>query len=132
MESRVLRQGHFSQLAARPEVGNAFKMLMLGWTTVGNKTDADRLAEGLVAEKLAACVQVDGPIDSVYIWAGKVEHTQEYRLLIKFIPARGRSVEEWLHAHHPYDTPEWVVIRAEDVGEKYLSWARANSTSAPL
>lgn len=107
-------------------------MLMLGWTTVEKKADAERLADGLVAARLAACVQIDGPIRSTYVWQGKLEHSEEYRLLIKFIPARGRALEEWLLRQHPYETPEWVVVRAEQVAEKYLSWARANSTSAPL
>jgi periplasmic divalent cation tolerance protein len=80
----------------------------------------------------AACVQIDGPISSVYQWKGKVETTSEFRLLVKFIPAKGHALQEWLLKHHPYETPEWVVMRAEEVAEKYLSWARANSTSAPL
>ena len=105
---------------------------MLGWTSVEKKDDAERLARGLIEQSLAACVQIDGPIRSLYRWEGKLQSVDEYRLLVKFIPARGRAVETWLMAHHPYDTPEWLVIRAEHVAEKYLSWARANSTSAPL
>jgi len=107
-------------------------MLMIGWTTVSTKEDAERLAQGLVEQSLAACVQIEGPIRSVYRWEGKVEVSEEFRLLVKFIPARGRALESWLLAHHPYETPEWLVVRAEQVAEKYLSWARANSTSAPL
>ncbi len=107
-------------------------MLMLGWTTVSKAEDAERLAQGLIAQSLAACVQIDGPVRSVYRWEGKVESAEEFRLLVKFIPARGRAVESWLLSHHPYATPEWVVVRAEHIGEKYLSWARSNSTSAPL
>lgn len=107
-------------------------MLMLAWTTVGKKEDAERLAHGMVERCLAACVQIEGPVRSVYSWEGKVESAEEYRLLVKFIPARGRTLEAWVLANHPYTTPEWLVVRAEHVAEKYLSWARANSTSAPL
>lgn len=107
-------------------------MLMLGWTTVTKKDDAQRLASEAVRLGLAACVQIDGPIESVYIWKAQLETAQEFRLLFKFIPARGRELEKWLMEHHPYETPEWVVLRAEQVSEKYLSWARANSTSAPF
>ena len=107
-------------------------MLMLGWTTVETKADALRLAEALIKSGLAACVQVDGPITSVYRWEGKVNVTEEFRLLVKFIPAMGPKVSELITSNHPYSTPEWVVVRAEEVAEKYLSWARANSTSAPL
>jgi periplasmic divalent cation tolerance protein len=107
-------------------------MLMLGWTTVGKIEDAQRLARGMVERRLAACVQIEGALRSLYVWENKMEESEEYRLLVKFIPARGRELEKWLTEHHPYETPEWVVVRAEHVSEKYLSWARANCTSRPL
>lgn len=107
-------------------------MLLIGWTTVSSREDADKLAKGLVERHLAACVQIDGPVSSVYWWEGRTEQAQEHRLTVKFIPARARELEQWLLQHHPYDTPQWIVVAAEHVGEKYLSWARANSTSAPL
>ena len=127
-----LSQGHFTGLPTGTDSLFVASMMMLGWTTVSKADDAERLAHGLVAESLAACVQIEGPIRSVYRWEGKVETAAEYRLLVKFIPARGRAVEAWLLQNHPYTTPEWVVLRAEHIAEKYLSWARANSTSAPL
>jgi periplasmic divalent cation tolerance protein len=107
-------------------------MLLVGWTTVGNREDADRLSRGLVESRLAACVQIDGPVASHYIWQGQVETSEEFRLTVKFIPARATAVETWILQHHSYDTPEWVVVQAEYVAEKYLSWARSNCTSAPL
>lgn len=108
------------------------RMLLVGWTTVGNHEDADRLAQGLVESRLAACVQIEGPLTSRYLWQGKTETAQEYRLMVKFIPARAAALETWLIAQHPYDTPEWIVVQTEYVAEKYLSWARTNCTSAPL
>lgn len=107
-------------------------MLLVGWTTVGNREDAGRLAQGLVEARLAACVQIEGPVSSQYIWQGQTETAEEYRLTVKFIPARAAELEKWLLAQHPYETPEWIVVRTEHVAEKYLSWARANCTSAPL
>ena len=107
-------------------------MLLVGWTTVGNREDADRLARGLIESRLAACVQIEGPVTSQYIWQNKAETAEEYRLTVKFIPARAAAVETWLQEHHPYATPEWITVRAEHVAEKYLSWARTNCTSAPL
>ena len=107
-------------------------MLLIGWTTVGKCEDAGRLARGLVEARLVACVQIDGPITSHYIWENRAETAEEFRLMIKFIPARAVAVETWLRAQHPYDTPEWVVVRAEHVAEKYLSWARSNCSDAPL
>lgn len=90
------------------------------------------LAAGLVAERLAACVQIEGPIRSHYRWDGRLETAEEHRMTIKFLPLRQLELEAWLHARHPYENPEWLVVRAESVSEKYLSWAQANSTSVPL
>ncbi len=106
--------------------------LLVGWTTVSTRPEAEALARGLVEARLAACVQIDGPIVSVYEWQGRIGQAEEYRLCVKFIPARAAAIEAWVRARHPYDAPEWVAVRAELVAEKYLSWARTNSTSAPL
>jgi periplasmic divalent cation tolerance protein len=104
----------------------------LAWTTVANAADADRLAQGAVAARLAACVQVDGPVVSHYTWQGRLETAREYRLLFKLLPEQAAALEAWVLAHHPYETPEWVVVPAERVSEKYLSWARSTSTPAPF
>jgi periplasmic divalent cation tolerance protein len=106
--------------------------LLIGTTTVSARSDADRLARALIGTRLAACVQIDGPITSIYHWQDKLETTGEFRLTIKFPAANAAALDTWLHANHPYDTPEWVVVRAEIVAEKYLSWARSNSTFSPL
>jgi periplasmic divalent cation tolerance protein len=107
-------------------------MLMLGWTTVETREDAVRMADTLVEERLAACVQIEGPLQSVYRWEGKVVRTEEFRLLVKFPPELCARLEARVLALHPYSTPEWIVFGAEQVAEKYLSWARSNCTSAPF
>jgi periplasmic divalent cation tolerance protein len=81
---------------------------------------------------LAACAQVDGPITSIYRWEGKVAREAEHRLLLKFTPDAQADLERTLLAQHPYDTPQWVVLPASHVSEKYLSWAQANSSSLSL
>jgi periplasmic divalent cation tolerance protein len=106
--------------------------MLIGWTTVETREQAEALAAGLVAERLAACVQIDGPIRSHYRWEGRAEAAEEYRLTIKFIPLRQLELEAWLFHRHPYETPQWLVVRAEHVAEKYLSWVHANSTPLPL
>lgn len=106
--------------------------MLLAWTTVATRVDADRLAAEAVARGLAACVQVDGPIVSHYRWQGKTECTEEFRLCFKLLPAQAAALEAHVLAAHPYDTPEWIVVRAERVAEKYLSWAEASSSPPPL
>ncbi len=106
--------------------------MLIAWTTVATRGEADALAAGIVAANLAACVQVAGPVVSHYRWQGKVERTEEFRLTLKFLPSQLLALEAHVLRHHPYATPEWIVVRAEHVGEKYLSWAQANSSPLPL
>jgi periplasmic divalent cation tolerance protein len=106
--------------------------MLIGWTTVETREQAETLAAGLVADRLAACVQIDGPIRSHYRWEGQSEVTEEFRLTVKFLQLRQLELEAWLMARHPYQTPQWLVVSATHVAEKYLSWVQANSTPVPL
>ena len=106
--------------------------MFVAWTTVEKRADADRLAADAVARNLALCVQIDGPLTSHYRWQGKEERAEEYRLAFKCMENQVVALEKFVLAQHPYDTPEWLVVRAERVGEKYLSWANANSSTPPL
>jgi periplasmic divalent cation tolerance protein len=106
--------------------------MLIAWTTVSQRADAERLAGDAVSRGLAVCVQIDGPIVSHYRWEGRVERAEEYRLTFKLTASRLEALETFVIAQHPYDTPEWLVVHAERVGEKYLSWANANSTNPPL
>jgi periplasmic divalent cation tolerance protein len=106
--------------------------MFVAYTTVANRADADRLAADAVERHLAVCVQIDGPIASHYRWQGQTTRSEEVRLAFKCLPSRLAALEQHVLAAHPYDTPEWLVIRAERVGEKYLSWAQANSSTPPL
>jgi periplasmic divalent cation tolerance protein len=101
--------------------------MLIAWTTVPTKVIADKLAQSAVAARVTACVQVEGPIISHYIWKGVAEKTEEYRLTFKALSSQMSVLETWIHARHPYQTPEWIVVKAEHVAEKYLSWARENS-----
>lgn len=112
--------------------GAAGSRMLLAWTTVGNRADAERLAADVIVRNLAVCVQIDGPIVSYYRWKGQQERAEEYRLCIKLLDSHARALREHVHSSHPYDTPEWIVVAAADVGEKYLSWAAANSSTPPL
>ncbi|MDR2981800.1 MAG: divalent-cation tolerance protein CutA [Puniceicoccales bacterium] len=98
--------------------------LLIGWTTVSSREDAARLAGGIVEKRLAACAQIDGPITSHYHWDGKLCADTEYRLTIKFPADNLGDVGKWIHDHHPYDTPQWVVVAAEHVSDAYLTWVK--------
>ena len=102
-------------------------MLLIAWTTVPTKDLAHELAATAITARLAVCVQVEGPVVSHYRWQETQEQTEEYRLTFKLLPEQSSAMETWLHERHPYETPEWIVVKAAHVAEKYLSWARGNT-----
>ena len=104
----------------------------IAWTTVAQLSEAESLACTAIAQNLAVCVQIDGPVVSHYLWQGKPERTQEYRLSFKCTGTQLPALEQYVRVNHPYETPEWIVIEADQVGEKYLSWANANSSNLPF
>ena len=106
--------------------------MYIAWTTLAARADADKLAAEVVSLGLATCVQLEGPIVSHYLWQGWPEKTEEFRLCFKFLPDQLAALEAHVLMHHTYAVPEWLVVRAEHVGEKYLSWARSNSSTPPL
>ncbi|HNT38064.1 MAG TPA: divalent-cation tolerance protein CutA [Rubrivivax sp.] len=90
-------------------------------TTVGTAADAQRLARAAVAQRLAACAQVEA-IDSVYRWQGAVHEEAEYRILFKTAPARVDALMAALRAAHPYELPAlhaWPVRKADPA---YAAW----------
>lgn len=106
--------------------------MFIAWTTVPTLAVAEELAADSVRAGLSVCVQIDGPIQSHYVWKGVAEKTTEYRLTFKLLAAQLQPLESWLHTKHPYETPEWIVIKAEHVGEKYLSWAQPTPNNLPF
>lgn len=106
--------------------------MIVAWTTTETREDAERLARGAVECRLAACAQIDGPITSYYHFEGKLEHGEEFRIWFKCLPANASGLSAWVHARHPYRIPQWIEVSAENVSEKYLSWAMANSTHGPF
>ena len=91
-------------------------------TTVGLKDVADNLALRLVERRLAACVNIVGPIRSVYRWQGEIHNEAEYLLLIKTTSEQASKVQYALKELHPYDLPECMQLSIEQGSEEYLAW----------
>ena len=91
-------------------------------TTVGTAFDVTALARDLVEQRLAACVNVIPQIQSVYRWQGKIENDAEQLLLIKTVAERVDALQAALLARHPYDVPEFVVMRMDDVRGAWREW----------
>lgn len=106
--------------------------MWIAWTTVDSREVADRLARSVMEHRVAACVQVDGPVTSFYWWKGQLERGEEWRLMFKCTPEQLNLLEARVLAEHPYETPEWIAVRAEHVGEKYLNWAFEGSSLRPF
>lgn len=83
---------------------------------------ADRLADALVGERLAACVTLLPGVQSVYRWEGRVERAEEVQLLVKTTRARFPALRERLVELHPYDVPELLALEAVDGLPAYLDW----------
>jgi periplasmic divalent cation tolerance protein len=80
----------------------------------------------LVTRRLAACVNLVS-IASVYRWEGEVERSREMLLVIKTVQARLSELERHVRRAHPYDTPEFVVLRPARVESRYLAWLGAST-----
>jgi periplasmic divalent cation tolerance protein len=90
-------------------------------STAATHDEAGRIAEALVAERLAACVQLS-PIESWYRWQGKIEHAPETRLHIKTIAALAKQVEQRIRALQSYAVPEIVILPIGGGSAEYLEW----------
>ena len=94
-------------------------------TTTGSRADARRIARALVDRRLAACVQILGPVESTYRWQGKVVTAGEWLCLIKTTRARYRQLAAAIADLHPYDTPEIVSLPIAAGSRRYLAWLAA-------
>lgn len=102
--------------------------LVIVLTTITDER-ADEVASSLVTERLAACVNVHGPMRSVYRWKGAVETEPERQLVIKTTASRLDALQARLAAIHPYELPEFVVIRPERASRGYEEWVRAETAT---
>src|SRR5262245_64888386 len=98
-------------------------------TTMPDDDRAETLARTLVDERLAACVNVHGPMTSTYRWKGAVEREAERQLIIKTTSDRVAALEKRLKEVHPYELPEFIVVRGE-ASETYGTWVREHTRSA--
>lgn len=95
-------------------------------TTAGSEEEAERIASTLVEQRLAACVQVAGPIASHYRWQGKLEREQEWQCLAKTEAGLYERVEDAIRAIHSYDEPEILAIPVLAGSDGYLEWISEN------
>ena|ERR1039457_703448 len=91
-------------------------------TTVDSAEEAERLGRSITGARLAACVQIVGPIRSLYWWQDEVEDAQEWQLLIKTTAERFPALEAHIKANHSYETPEIIITPIVGGSAEYLGW----------
>ena len=84
------------------------------------------IARTVVAEKLAACVNITSAVESIYFWEGKVEQALEYLLIMKTTAEKVEALRARVLELHPYDVPEFVVLPVEAGSEAYLKWIESS------
>jgi len=91
-------------------------------TTCPDAGTADRIAQALVHEGLAACVNILPPMRSIFRWKGKVEDASEQLLIIKSTQTRLPEIMDRIRALHPYELPEIIAVPIADGLPDYLRW----------
>jgi len=93
-------------------------------TTVEKRADAEKIAGLLVENKLAGCVQIMGPLTSIYRWKGRVESAEEWQCIIKSRPDLYGDIEEAIRSVHPYEVPEIIAVPLAQGSKDYLDWLK--------
>jgi periplasmic divalent cation tolerance protein len=101
--------------------------VLLVMTTAPDASTAQKIARALVERRLAACVNILSPCQSVYNWQGAVEDSNEVPMLIKTTAARYGALEAAITAIHPYEVPEIVALPLSHGLPEYLSWVIAET-----
>jgi periplasmic divalent cation tolerance protein len=103
---------------------------LMAMTTTDAREDAERLARDVVEQRLAACVQVLGPISSTYRWKGEIETAGEWLCLMKTTAARFDALAAHVEANHGYETPELTAVPFSHGSAGYLAWV-SSATANP-
>lgn len=107
-----------------PDIDN---QIVIAQTTVDDEEKAYALARGAVEARLTAGVHVDARMTAFYWWKGEVQHEREYRLSFKTTQDRVEALAAWVHEHHSYEVPQWIVLPTAGASEEYLTWAQTET-----
>jgi periplasmic divalent cation tolerance protein len=91
-------------------------------TTTETKEDAQKIAYSIVEKRLAACVQIVGPITSIYWWKDKIEEAGEWLCIMKSSQSLYAELEKTIQKTHPYDVPEIISVPIDGGSKRYLEW----------
>ncbi|MEM2743616.1 MAG: divalent-cation tolerance protein CutA [Nitrososphaerota archaeon] len=92
------------------------------FTTTEKREDAEKIAKSLIEKRLAGCIQIIGPISSIYWWKSKIETAQEWLCIIKSKRNLYEEIEKSIKEIHPYENPEIIAMPIILGSEDYLKW----------
>jgi periplasmic divalent cation tolerance protein len=98
--------------------------IIIIFVTAGSEEEAEKIAQTLVEERLAACVNILSPIRSIYRWEGKTQGDREWLLVIKTEQKYFADVEARVRSLHSYQVPEVIALPVVDGSERYLEWVK--------
>jgi periplasmic divalent cation tolerance protein len=101
------------------------------YVTTKDQNEADRIANALVAERLAACANIFGSIKSVYIWQGKLEAGSEVAMLVKTTQRHVVAAIDRIKALHSYECPAILVLPVLGGNAEFLQWVEAQVQFQP-
>jgi periplasmic divalent cation tolerance protein len=101
------------------------------FSTAASQKEAQEIARELVERKLAACVNVAGPITSTYWWEGTVKIDEEWLLIVKTSAEQFDLVSAQIKELHSYDVPECVAVEIADGSREYLDWITESLSNDP-
>jgi periplasmic divalent cation tolerance protein len=100
--------------------------VILVLTNLPDQESAEKLAQILIQEKMAACVNMLAPCTSFYEWQGQLEKSQEIPLLINSTHKKYSLLENCILRHHPYELPEIISVPIDKGLPSYLNWVQEN------
>ncbi|MEM2941145.1 MAG: divalent-cation tolerance protein CutA [Thermoproteota archaeon] len=92
------------------------------FTCTEKKEDAEKIARTLLERRLAGCIQIIGPVSSLYWWKGKIEEAEEWLCIIKSEKSLYEELEKTIKENHPYAVPEIISIPIITGSKEYLNW----------
>ena len=100
---------------------------LLVLTNLPDRAAAERLADALIEQRVAACVNILAPCRSVYRWKGATQREEEHPMLVKTTAERYPALEAAIRAGHPYELPEIIAVPIEHGLPTYLAWVDAET-----
>lgn len=104
---------------------------VVAFTTCETEEQAGRIARALVEKHLVACVNIAGPVRSIYRWKGAIEEANEYLLIVKTEAALMPQLQAALERLHSYEVPELIAMPVTAGSARYLDWISESVSRTP-